>query len=67
MPLIKAKNNELIDLKIKMEKSVYDEMAKYCQHFGIDKHEEFLSQAASIILNKDKEWKKLKGTRDNQN
>lgn len=58
MPLIKVKDkDEKEQLRINVKKNVLEEVRRYCDWLGI-KPDEFIEQAAELILTKDKDWKK---------
>lgn len=57
MPIIKAKENSKKEqLRINIEKSIADEIKKYCDWAGVKKSDDFFEQAAQYILSKDKDW-----------
>ena len=62
MPLIKAKQkDEKEQVRITIPKSLLEEINEYCKWANFSKPEkpdEFLEQAASYVLKKDKEWAK---------
>lgn len=67
MPLIhayKKVQNELI--KLSCPSDLLNEIHQYCTTFHIEKSEEFFVQAAQYILNHDKDWNRLKKTKEEE-
>jgi hypothetical protein len=58
MPLIAASDlNKKQDLKLKLNNSLIEEIKSYCIWAGIENNlDHFFSEAASMVLRKDKDW-----------
>lgn len=67
MPLINTnKNNEeKAALRIRLHKTVSDEIAAYCSWADIKYKDFFIEQACSFIFNEDKEWLEYKQFKNN--
>ncbi len=57
MPIIKAKQKqEKEQIRINIEKGIYEKIKQYCEWAGVQKYDEFFEQAAEFVLSKDKDW-----------
>lgn len=57
MPIIKAKQKqEKEQIRINIEKGIYEKIKQYCEWAGIQKCDEFFEQAAEFVFSKDKDW-----------
>lgn len=45
-------------IRMNINEKLYERIVAYCDWANIKKPEEFFEQSATIILNKDKDWKK---------
>ena len=59
MPLLKPSNDQ-DKLSISLDKELIEEIIAYCQWANIRKPDEFVEQAALLVLRKDKDWKMLR-------
>ena len=59
MPLLKPSAKPVKEqVRIYIESDVVQQMRDYCQWAGLGKIDEFIEQAALLVLEKDKEWQK---------
>lgn len=54
----KEQKIEKIDLRIKINQNVKSEIDSYCHWAGIEDLNHFFSEAAKVVLSKDKDWVK---------
>lgn len=66
MAIIKPKpKQESEKINIQMDVEILQDIKRYCQYAGFAKPDEFLEEAASHILSKDKEFKEWKKIQEN--
>ena len=53
----KEKKIEKIDVRIKMDQNLKKKIEGYCNWAGIEDMNHFFSEAAKVVLAKDKEWR----------
>lgn len=53
----KEQKIEKIDIRIKMDQNLKKNIDGYCNWAGIEDMNHFFSEAAKIVLEKDKEWR----------
>ncbi len=58
--ITKEQKVEKTDFKIRMSQNVITEIDAYCNWAGIEDRNHFFSEAAKIVLAKDKEWRNYK-------
>ena len=64
MSLIKPKlEGKKITFKVSINSNISDEMKKYCDFAGFKSHDDFLEEAVTHILSKDKAFKKWQETK----
>lgn len=65
MPLITAPGlNKKQDVKLKLTVSLIEEIKNYCSWAGIENNlDHFFSEAAALVLRKDKDWIATKQTK----
>lgn len=57
MPIIKAKQKqEKEQLRINIERGIYEKIKQYCEWAGVQKVDDFIEQAAEFVFSKDKDW-----------
>ena len=54
---------EKIDLRIKIDQNIKTEIESYCSWAGIEDLNHFFSEAAKVVLSKDKDWRNYKTER----
>lgn len=64
MSIIKPKEEEqTTEIKARIRNSIHHEIKAYMDEFKIAKLEDFIEQAASFVLKKDKDWRKRKSSK----
>lgn len=64
MALIEKKQKtEKADVRIKINQSIKNEVEAYCSWAGIEGLNHFFSEAAKVVLSKDKDWRQYKAVR----
>lgn len=58
--IAKEQKIEKIDLRIKINQTLKKEIDGYCSWAGIEDMNHFFSEAAKIVLTKDKDWRQHK-------
>ena len=57
MAIIKAtQKQEKEQIRISIDKEVFDTIKKYCDWANVKKMDEFFEQAAAFVFSKDKDW-----------
>ena len=54
--IAKEQKIERTDLRIKIDQNIKTEIDSYCSWVGIEDLNHFFSEAAKIVLSKDKDW-----------
>lgn len=50
------KEEDKIQIRVRVKKSLLDEVDRYCQWAGINRREFFINKSIEYVLKKDKEW-----------
>ena len=57
-----TKHEKKSSLKISLEDTLIERIKNYCEWSGIDEIDSFLSQAATFVFKKDKDWRAIEKT-----